>query len=94
MARYRKKLPPLDINSARSWVGKAIRDAYENLPGIVHDVRETEEGIRLVARFRGEQEDRLIALEPTPDGRYVSPGDLKARYRAMTDEEVAERRVA
>jgi len=93
MARYRRKLPPPDVNSARSWVGKAIRDAYENRPGLVHDVRETEEGIRLVVRFRDEAEDRLVALEPTADGHYLVPDDPKARYRTLTDQELAERRV-
>lgn len=95
MARYEKKLPPPDINSARSWVGRWIRDAYVNVVGLVRDVRETEEGIRLVARFQGEDEDRLIALEPREqDLEYLYPGDAQARYRPMTEQELAERRKA
>lgn len=95
MARYQKKLPPPDLESARSWAGKWIRDAYINIVGVVHDVRETEDGIRLVARFQDEDQDRLIALEPLEGSiDYLLPGDGRARYRPMTDEEIAERRRA
>lgn len=55
-----------------------------NQLGFVHDVVETEDGIRLAARFPGEKEDRLIALEPTDDGEYITPGEVKARYRPPT----------
>jgi hypothetical protein len=39
--------------------------------------------IRLLVRFPGEDRDRQIALEPVPDGEFISPVDKKARYRPL-----------
>ncbi len=88
MARYQRKLPPPDIDAARSWIRKPIRDAMENKIGFVVDVAGEEHGIRLVARFPGESEDRLIALAKTDDGNYLMPGEVKARYRPATADDL------
>ena len=85
MARYQRKLPAADPRAARSWVGKFIRDTALDELGLVHDVKQTDAGLRLLAKFPGETESRLIALEPTPDMECLSPGDVRARYRPPTD---------
>ena len=85
MARYRRKLPEADPKAARSWVGKFVRDTALAELGLVHEVTQTDAGLRLLARFPGESESRLIALEPTDDMEYLLPGDVRARYRPPTD---------
>lgn len=78
--------------SAMSWHGKTLRDAFENRLGLVHSVKESEEGVFLLARFQEESEDRVIWLEPREDGEYVFPEDPHARYRPLLDEEMANRK--
>jgi hypothetical protein len=43
----------------------------------------------LLARFPEEDESRTIALEPTVNGEYLMPGDVRARYRPPTDDDRA-----
>lgn len=85
MARYHNKLSPSDPLAARSWVGKFVRDTIKSELGLVHDVVETDAGLRLLARFPGESVSRHIALEPTSDMLYLLPGDVHARYRPPTE---------
>jgi hypothetical protein len=83
-----------ELTAARSWVKKPLKDAYASKPaegeidarfGWVVDALETEDGVRLVARFPGEEAERLIALEPTVDGHYLYPKDVKSRYRGLSE---------
>lgn len=92
MARNRRKPQPPDIDSARSWRGKLLRDGFENRLGLVHTVSEDENGIYLTVRFQNEEGDRTIWLEPREDGEYVYPGDAHARYRPLLEDELAKRR--
>jgi len=77
-------MSPPSLADASSWKQRWIRDAMANELGFVIDVVETDDGIRLIARFPGESENRLIALEPTADGEFITPGEVKARYRPPT----------
>lgn len=84
----RTKTPKADIKSCESWIKKPIRDAYENQLGIVIGVKADHEGRpRLLAMFPGEKRPRQIALEKVPDGHYLLPGDVKARYRPPSHED-------
>jgi S-adenosylmethionine synthetase len=71
------------LAAARSWVNKMIKDVDEERYGLVRDVTVREGVVRLVVRFQGEQEDRLVALEFVPDGHYMLPTDARARYRPL-----------
>lgn len=78
-----------DLRAALSWRGKMIRDTQTNELGLVVDARETEDGVRLVARFPSNpQEERLIALEPTDDLECLVPDMVKARYRPPRREDI------
>lgn len=88
MARYQPKLPPPDIASARSWVGKPIRDAYKNELGLVYDVAEEKDGLYLMAKFPAQKRPRKIALHPREDNEYLFPGAVKARYRPPSDNDL------
>ena len=85
MARYKRKVPPADPVAARSWIGKFVRDTRLDEMGLVHAVLQVPAGVRLLARFPDEDESRAIALEATPNGEYLLPGDVRARYRPPTD---------
>lgn len=77
------------LRAARSWRGKKIRDAKANEIGLAVGALETEEGVRIVARFPSDPKtDRLIALEPTDDLECLVPDMVKARYRAPRQEEI------
>lgn len=82
------------LRSARSWIRKFVKDAYaeddDKRFGLVHDVVEGPDGIRLLARFPGETTDRRIALEPVADGHYLFPKDVKSRYRRLSERDVVE----
>lgn len=82
------------LRAARSWIRKFVKDAYADDTGkrfgLVHDVEEGEDGVRLLARFPGETSDRRIALEPVVDGHYLFPKDVKSRYRRLSERDVAE----
>lgn len=88
MARYQKKLPEPDLDSAKSWVGKPIRDAYKNTLGLVIGVEEKKDGIYLLARFPGQKSNRRIALHPKDNNEYLFPGAVKARYRPPSDNDL------
>lgn len=85
MAKYQPQMPAPDIAYARSWIGKVIRDTSLQQLGIVHDVKETKDGIRLIARFPDQKRNRRIALEPIENMEYIYPGDVYARYRPPTE---------
>ena len=88
MASYKRKLPPPDPAAARSWIGKPIRDTQTNSVGLVCGIAEIGQDLFLKGRFPGQEEERLIAREPRPDREFLSPGEVKARYRPLTSEEI------
>lgn len=70
------------LKGARSWVGKLVKDTRERTFGLVIDVDDANGGTpTLLVRFPGEEELRVIALEPVSDGEYLYPNDIEARYR-------------
>jgi len=92
---------PHELRAVReNWLRKWVKDAYPVSPdrvyGVVHDLVLDDDGRpRLLARFPGEEEDRRIALEPVPDGHYLDPADVKARYRRPSElDRAALRRLA
>jgi hypothetical protein len=83
--------------AARSWIGKLIKDIYPDDPhdpkrrfGQVIDANVVDGIVRLQARFAGETEPRLVALEPHDDGHYLYPKDVKARYRRLSELDIKE----
>lgn len=89
MGKYKPKVPPANKAAAESWIGKPVKDAQANTIGLVHNVVEALEGVRLLARFPGEKLDRKIALEMTNDRECLCPGEIRARYRPLTQEDLA-----
>lgn len=87
MSRYKPKVPNADLQAARSWIGKPVRDTRLDIFGLVHDVVEDKESVRLLALFPGERNSRKIALEVISNGEYLFPGDAHARYRPLSDDD-------
>lgn len=74
------------LYAARAWIRHRVKDAVEQRYGLCQDVAVDPAGeLRLLVRFPGEARDRPIALEPVPDGEFISPVHPKARYRPLTD---------
>jgi hypothetical protein len=90
-SKTRKRKPvPADVQAAGSWIGKPIKDAYtSDSVGLVHGVEESDDGkVRLLARFPGETVSRRILLEVPQDPKdleFLVPGQVRARYRPLTD---------
>jgi hypothetical protein len=71
---------------ARQWIRHRVKDAVEQRYGLCQDVEIDSVGKpRLLVRFAGEDSDRPIALEPVPDGEFISPVHPQARYRPLTE---------
>lgn len=88
MTKAKTQLP--DIQAARSWRGRWLRDAYENNYGLVSSVNETKEGqVSLQVRFLGEGgKERTVAMQPREDGEFLCPNEVKARYRPADEQAV------
>lgn len=79
--------------AAESWVGKFIRDAYERQLGVVIgcELDDTSQEWVLLANFPSENQPRRIFLAPREDKRdlnYISPGNVKAKYRPPTEDDL------
>jgi len=85
MARYKPKVPPADPKAVRSWIGKPVKDTKLNEFGLVHDILEQDDKVYILARFPHETESRKIALEPVDNMEYILPGDVRARYRPLSE---------
>ena len=85
--RYKPKVPPANSFWAGSWIGKFIEDTKFDELGFVHDVIGEGASVRLLARFPREKTSRSVALEVVADGEYLFPGDVRARYRPLAEEE-------
>lgn len=75
--------------AAESWLRKLIKDTRTGSYGLVHDLVETGDGFKLLARFQGEAESRQIALDHSSDGHFLSPDDVRAFYRPLSAAERA-----
>jgi hypothetical protein len=85
--------PAAACKAAESWVGKFIRDAYERQLGVVIgcELDDVSEEWVLLAKFPGENDPRRIFLAAREDKRdlnYISPGNVKARYRPPTEDDI------
>jgi hypothetical protein len=75
------------LASAMSWKNKLVKDAYEQKLGVVVSVRARGEEIVLTAKFQGETESREFTLGAGDGIERLMPGDTKARYRPLTEED-------
>lgn len=78
--------------AAKAWVGRWIKDGFENRLGLVRETVIKDEGLFLKAEFVGGEKIRLISLDPRPDGECLTPDMPKARYRPAKDTEIEELR--
>lgn len=85
-------MKPLDDNSraraAKAWVGRWIKDGFENRLGLVRETVTEEGQLYLKAEFIGNDSPRLISLDPRPDGECLTPEMPKARYRPASDDDL------
>lgn len=75
-----RKKPKVNIEYARQWRARKVRDTRTNEIGLVIDACETDEGVRLVCYFKSRGKV-LVALERTPDFECLVPDLARARYR-------------
>ena len=74
--------------AASSWVGKIIRDSFENILGLVIGTEWDGDNLFLQVRFPGEKTFRKVYLDPRPDGNCLTPDMPKARYRPPRPEDL------
>lgn len=74
--------------AASSWVGKIVRDSFENILGLVVGTDWDKNNLFLQVRFLGEPKARKVYLDPRPDGNCLTPDMPKARYRPPRPEDL------